>query len=175
MSAPSPSRALSGREVFADPLVRELLDARSVALLATIEPDGAVHAVAIWFAARGDEIVLATGSSSRKVRNLERDDRATIVLHDSRPGVEVCGVTMRGRVVIERGPTAAALVAGVHRRYVEAAGLALPVVETFLGGDDVALRFRPETATTWDERGSEAARVLREAGLALPLVPTSPR
>jgi PPOX class probable F420-dependent enzyme len=175
VSAPSPSRALSGREVFADPLVRELLDARSIAVLATIDPDGAVHAVAIWFAARGDELVLATGSGSRKVRNLERDDRATIVLHDSRPGVEVCGVTMRGRAVIERGSAAAPLVAEVHRRYVEAAGLALPQVETFLGGDDVALRFRPDSATTWDERGSDAARVLREAGLALPLVPTSPR
>ena len=44
-----------------------------------------------------------------------------------------------------------------------------------LEGDDVALRFLPEGAVTWDERESDAARALREAGAALPLEPTSPR
>ena len=41
---------------------------------------------------------LATSSSSRKVRNLERDARATFVLHDSRPGFEVCGASIVGTV-----------------------------------------------------------------------------
>ena len=48
-------------------------------------------------------------------------------------------------------------------------------VALFLGSDDVALILRPEEAFTWDERGSEASRALREAGGALPLVPTEPR
>jgi hypothetical protein len=45
----------------------------------------------------------------------------------------------------------------------------------FLASDDVALRLRPEEAFTWDERGSEAARILRAIGGALPLVSTEPR
>ena len=175
MSEPTPSRNFRGAAVLRDPLVQELLGKRLVGVLATIEHDGSVHAVPLWLALGDDAILVATGSPSRKVRNLERDPRATLVLHDSRPGAEVCGVSLRGRVEIVRGAAAVPLVAQVHRRYVAEAGLRLPEVAAFLGGDDVALRFLPEAAVTWDERGSDAARVLREAGAALALEPTAPR
>jgi len=36
-------------------------------------------------------VILATGSRSRKVWNPEIDPRATLVVHDSRSGFEVCG------------------------------------------------------------------------------------
>ena len=81
---PSPSRELKDAAVLADPLVRELLELRLVAVLATNEPDGTVHAIPLWYALDGETIVLATGSRSRKVQNLRRDPRATLVLHDSR-------------------------------------------------------------------------------------------
>jgi hypothetical protein len=51
-------------------------------------------------------VILATSSRSRKVWNLERDPRATLVLHDSRPGCEVCGTSIAGRVEIVRPPDA---------------------------------------------------------------------
>jgi PPOX class probable F420-dependent enzyme len=175
MSEPTPSRRLVGEAILADPLVQELLAVRLVGVLATLEPDGSVHAVPMWLSGESGEIVLATGSRSRKARNLDRDPRATLVLHDSRPGAEVCGASLRGRVEIVRGEGAAPLVARVHRRYVEEAGLRLPEVQAFLSFDDVALRFHAENAVTWDERGSEAAGVLVESGLAHPLEPTSPR
>lgn len=144
-------------------------------MLATIEPDGSVHAVPMWVAPIEDALLLATGSRSRKVRNLERDPRATLVLHDSRPGAEVCGVSLRGRVALVRGPAAIPLIERVHSRYVSERGLTLPEVCDFLSSDDVALRFLPDAAVTWDERPSSAARALREPGAALPLVPTTPR
>jgi PPOX class probable F420-dependent enzyme len=175
VSEPTPSRSLRGRAVLADSLVRELLAMRLVGVLSTLEPDGTIHAVPLWLAPDDDAIVLGTGSRSRKTRNLERDPRATLVLHDSRPGSEVCGASLRGRVEVVRGDQAQPLIRAVHRRYVGDARERLPEVEAFLGSDDVALRFVPETATTWDERGSDAARALRESGLALPLEPTSPR
>ena len=175
MSEPTASRRLGGAAVLRDPLVRELLGKRLVGVLATLEPDGSVHAVPLWFALGDEAILLATGSRSRKVRNLERDPRATLVLHDSRPGFEVCGASIRGRVEIVFDVEAAQLVARVHRRYITEAGLKLPDPARFLKGDDVALRFVPEGAVTWDERGSDAARALRETGGALALEPTSPR
>jgi PPOX class probable F420-dependent enzyme len=174
--APTPSERLVGATaVLGHPLVRELLDERLVGVLATLDADGAVHAVPLWFASRDDTIVFATGGRSRKVRNLERDPRATLVLHDSRPGFEVCGASIRGRSEIVRAPDAATLVEGVHRRYVNAHGLALRSSAEFLAGDDVAVVLRPESATTWDERANPATAVLRAARGALPLVPTSPR
>ncbi len=175
MSEPTPSRRLVGAAVLRDALVAELLAMRLIGVLATLEPDGSVHAVPLWFAPDDEAILLATGSRSRKVRNVQRDARATLVLHDSRPGFEVCGASIRGHVEIVRGVEAAQLVARVHRRYITAAGLKLPDAVRFLEGDDVALRFLPDAAVTWDERESDAARALREAGVALPLEQTSPR
>jgi hypothetical protein len=108
------------------------------------------------------------------VRNLERDPRATLVIHDSRPGAEVRGASMRGRVEVVRGAVAQPLIEHVHGRYVSGRGLSRPEVGEFLSSDDVALRFVPEAAVTWDERASPAARALRESGGALPLEPTTP-
>jgi PPOX class probable F420-dependent enzyme len=175
VSEPQPSRVLQGDAILEDALVRELLALRLVGVLATVEPDGSVHAVPMWVSGDDGDIVLATGSRSRKARNLERDPRATLVLHDSRPGGEVCGVSLRGRVELIRGEEATRLVERVHHRYVRPEGLRLPEVEAFLSFDDVALRFHPETAVTWDERSGDAARALRQSGHALPLEPTTPR
>jgi PPOX class probable F420-dependent enzyme len=174
VSQPTPSVELRGGRVLADPLVQELLAARLIGVVATLERDGSIHAVPMWLAPGEGEILLATGSRSRKVQNLERDPRATLVLHDSRPGAEVCGVSLRGRVELVRGAPARPLVERVHARYVSEAGLTLPEVRDFLSSDDVALRFIPEAAFTWDERPSAAAQALRAAQAALPLTPTTP-
>jgi PPOX class probable F420-dependent enzyme len=175
VSEPTASRLLRGIEVLADPLVRGLVEARLVCVLATVDPAGGIHAVPMWFAPDGDTILLATGSRSRKVTNLRRAPFATLVVHDSRPGFEVCGASIRGELEIVTGSAAAPLVERVHRRYVLAAAEAFGPVAAFLASDDAALRLRPEEAFTWDERESEAAHVLREAGGALPLLPTEPR
>lgn len=170
---PTPSRSLVGSDVLAAELVRELLGARLVGVLSTLEEDGAVHAIPLWYAQDGDAIVLATGSASRKVRNLRRDPRATLVLHDSRPGFEVCGVSIRGRVELVEGAAATPLIERVHRRYVTPAGELLPAAGQFLASDDLAVRLLPDAAFTWDERASPAARELRDAGAALALEPTT--
>jgi PPOX class probable F420-dependent enzyme len=172
---PAPSHLLRADDILADPLVRELLAARLIGVLCTTEPGGAIHAVPMWFASEGRTVVLATSSRSRKVANLRRDDRATLVVHDSRPGAEVCGASIRGRVEVVGAREAAELVVLVHRRYVTAEGLAIPETQAFLGADDVALRLTPESAFTWDERLNAATQALRAAGGALPLEPTSPR
>ena len=167
--------ALRGPDVLRDPLVRELLETRLVGVLATLDPDGGAHVVALWLAEHAGAIVFATNSASRKVRNLERDPRATLALHDSRPGLEVCGASIRGRAAVVRGGEATPLIELVHRRYVAEAGLALPAVASFLEGDDVAVVLEVVSATTWDERPNPANAELRASGDALPLAATTPR
>lgn len=92
MSDPAPSKLLADGTVLADALVCELLEARLIGVLATSDPVRSIHAVPMWFALDEDCVLLATGSQSRKVRNLELDPRATLVVHDSRPGFE-CAAT----------------------------------------------------------------------------------
>jgi len=173
--APTPSRTLRGDGILRDPLVRELVDARLIAVLSTLEPDGSIHAIPLWYADGGDALLFATGSKSRKVRNLTRDPRATVTLHDSRPGMEICGASIRGTVELIQGDAAVSLIEQVHRHYLATSGIALPAVVDFLAFDDVALRFRPESAVTWDERRSVAADAVRRTGTGLELVPTSAR
>ena len=173
--APAASRRLTGDAVHADPLVRELLGKRLVGVLATLEPDGAPHVVPLWYASHGTAVVLATSSRSRKVRNLQREPRATLCLHDSRSGSEVCGASLHGRVEVVGGPDAADLVDLVHRRYLTDAGETLPDVRAFLAYDDVALVLELERAWTWDERDNPATMALRSSGGALPLESTDPR
>ncbi len=161
--------------MLADALVRELLEARLIGLLATHDTRMSIHAVPLWYALHEDRVLLATGSRSRKVRNLESDSRATFVVHDSRPGFEVCGAAISGEVEIVRGSEALELVDLVHARYVAEGANEDPAVHAFLTSDDVALCLRPVTAFTWDERGSAANEALRARRKALPLVGTEPR
>lgn len=175
MGDPAPSRRLDGARVLSDPLVRELLEARLIGVLATLDPATGIHAVPMWYAFHEGRVLLATGSRSQKVRYLERDSRATLVVHDSRPGFEVCGTSISGEVEIVRGTEALPLVDRVHARYVADGADEDPAVRVFLSSDDVALRLRPAKALVWDERGSAASEALRARGAALPLVTTGPR
>jgi PPOX class probable F420-dependent enzyme len=174
-AAPASSRLLEGTAVLANPLVQELLGLRLVAVLGTVGRDGVPHLTPVWLADDGDSLLIATASTSRKLQNLEDDPRASLVLHDSRPGCEVCGVSATGRVTVVAGPEAAPLVERVHARYVSPDASRLPEVAGFLASDDVALRFVPERAWTWDQRATPASRALRASGGALPLEPTTPR
>jgi hypothetical protein len=51
---------------------RQLLD-NAVAHVVTLNEDGSPHVTAAWVEVEGDEIVLATISDQRKLRNLRRD------------------------------------------------------------------------------------------------------
>ena len=175
MSEPTPSRRHAGPSVLSEPLVNELIEARLVGVLSTYDSAGFIHSVPMWYARIEGAVILGTSSQSRKLRNLERDPRATLVLHDSRPGYEVCGASITGTIEIVRGAHAEPLVALVHERYLASEALADPTVRGFLASDDVVLRLEPTSALTWDERGSDAAHVVRERGWALPLVSTDPR
>ena len=166
---------LRGEAVFEDELVGELLDARLVGVLSTYDAAGFIHSTPMWYARDGRGVILATSSRSRKVRNLAADGRATLVLHDSRAGYEVCGASIAGLVEIVRRPAAGVLVDLVHRRYLDPEAAGGPEAAAYLASDDVALRFEALAAVTWDERESGAARVVRARGWALPLVSTEPR
>jgi PPOX class probable F420-dependent enzyme len=62
--------------------VRELLEARNFAHLATVLPDGSPHSVPIWIGVEGGHVAFFTQTQSRKARNLARDPRVTISLVD---------------------------------------------------------------------------------------------
>lgn len=55
------------------------------AILSTVRADGRPHAAPIWYDLEGEVIVFTTGTSTVKGRNLRRDPRVTLCVHDDRP------------------------------------------------------------------------------------------
>ena len=159
-----PGRAGEEPDVLRDELSRELLAARLVANLATLNSDGSIHLVGMWFLWDGEAILLPTSRATRKARNLERDPRATVMIDDSRGGFDLRGVTLVGRVEIVPSPEALDLNRRIHLRYVTERGLDLDPVRRYLQTDDVTLRLFPEKVSSWDLRSTDQGRALLTTG-----------
>ncbi len=66
-----------------DPLVKQFLEKPYIAALASQNPDGSTHMVAVWFWFDGTNIFVATASRSRKARNLKANSKVSLMI-DSR-------------------------------------------------------------------------------------------
>lgn len=157
------------RDLLSDELVAELLRATLIAKLATLDRDGLIHLVAMWFLHQDGRLFIPTSSTTRKIRNLERNPRSTVMIDDSRGGFDLRGVTLNGRAEILHGEAARELNRRVHLKYVTAKGLALAAVRDYLATDDVTIAFQPERVSSWDLRSTEQCRTLNEHGLQRPL------
>src|ERR1022692_3933616 len=64
---------------LADDLARRLLGDQHVAALATENPDGSIHMVAVWYWFDGTHVLVDTSSRSRKARNLQSIPKVSLV------------------------------------------------------------------------------------------------
>ncbi len=87
---------------------RELLQSATVATVATINADGSTHLSSAWVGMDDDEVVFATIPDQRKLRNLRRDPRISLMLQGDR--VNEWGLreymVMEGRARITEGGAA---------------------------------------------------------------------
>jgi PPOX class probable F420-dependent enzyme len=87
---------MSEREVAA------FLAGERVMNVATAGHDGWPHLTALWFVMRGSDPWSWTYAKSQKVRNLERDDRATLLFETGHEYAELKGVMLKTRAHVER-------------------------------------------------------------------------
>lgn len=73
------------------------VDDRHLAILSTIGPDDSIHAVAVGFTFQDGVVRVITTDGSQKVRNVERDQRATVAQVDG-----ARWISFVGNAVIER-------------------------------------------------------------------------
>jgi PPOX class probable F420-dependent enzyme len=158
----SPGR--EGGDVLADDLVREILEARLIANLATFNPDGSIHLVGMWFLWDGEAVLSPTHHRTRKAKNIRRDPRATLMIDDSRGGFDLRGVTLVCDSDIVDPPESLELNRRIHLKYLTEHGLGLEPVRRYLATDDVTLRLRPVKISSWDLRSTEHGQVLLESG-----------
>jgi PPOX class probable F420-dependent enzyme len=162
-------RGGDGRDLLRDELSRELLAAPLIANLATLNPDGTIHLVAMWFRWDGEAILIPTHRRTRKARNLERNPSATVMIDDSRGGFDLRGITLAGKAELVPAPEALELNRSIHLRYVTDAGLSLEPVRRYLATDDVTIRIRPITVSSWNLRDADQGRALNANGEFRPL------
>jgi PPOX class probable F420-dependent enzyme len=82
--------------------VSDFLAGERVMNVATQGRDGWPHLTALWYVMRGSDPWVWTYAKSQKVKNLERDDRATLLVESGSEYSELKGVMMKTRVEIER-------------------------------------------------------------------------
>lgn len=62
--------------------VRELLDGKNFATIATLNADGSPHTSLVWFVRDGDSVLFSTTAGRKKGRNLARDPRLSLTVFD---------------------------------------------------------------------------------------------
>jgi PPOX class probable F420-dependent enzyme len=63
--------------------VGTLFDGKNFTVLSTIDPDGTPHSTVVWAKRAGDVILFALPRNRRKIANLTRDPRASVVVFDA--------------------------------------------------------------------------------------------
>ena len=140
---------------LADVLVRQLLDGRRVASLATENPDGTIHMVAVWYWFHGTDVFVATASRSRKVRNLQSNPKVSLMI-DARDPAASYGVTIEGIAQILTGNISRKRNEEIHRKYLSEAALAdARVGPVFAAWDDVTIQIASASVIAWDMREAD--------------------
>ena len=87
-----------------DDELAQYLDGRHTMNVATINHDGSIHLVAMWYAMDGTDPVFWTYMKSQKIRNLERDPRITCLVETGETYEELKGVELvgRGEIITDR-------------------------------------------------------------------------
>ncbi|HTO11879.1 MAG TPA: TIGR03618 family F420-dependent PPOX class oxidoreductase [Candidatus Binatia bacterium] len=127
-----------------DPRVQQFLAGKQTVVLATVQPDGAPLATAMWLVADPAALTMISVADLQKVRNLQRDPRVSVVADAIDP---IRGVALQGRAeFLPDGAERRALVDRFHAKYPGLAGLwkgrAMPA-------DRVMFRITPARVRAW--------------------------
>jgi PPOX class probable F420-dependent enzyme len=130
------------------------LDEQRLVTCATNGQDGLPHLMPLWYVVRDGELWSWTFAKSQKVRNLERDPRATLQIEAGEAYPELRGVMFKCDVEIVRDTD-------------RVAGLGMEIFARYTGGNlgdevremvlkqaakRVALHFVERDRATWDHR-----------------------
>jgi len=146
---------------MSDAEIGAFLREQRTVICATNGPDGTPHVVPLWYVLRDRDVWVWTYAASQKVRNLERDPRATLAVEAGERYEELRGVMLRAHAVIERDPDfVSALGLALYERYLETEALPGEVRETIArqAPKRVAIRFVERSQTSWDHRKLGAPR-----------------
>ncbi|HEY3725898.1 MAG TPA: pyridoxamine 5'-phosphate oxidase family protein [Solirubrobacteraceae bacterium] len=125
-----------------------------VVICATNGPGGWPHLMPLWYVIRDGQLWAWTYGKSQKVRNLEREPRATLQLEAGDSYDQLRGVMIEAETVIHRDTDAVSMLgAELAERY--GSGALSPEAWEAIRAQApkrVALQFVPRRVVTWDHR-----------------------
>ncbi|PYM31006.1 MAG: hypothetical protein DMD80_01365 [Candidatus Rokuibacteriota bacterium] len=130
-----------------DSAIQRFLATKDVAILATVQADGAPLAMPMWFLHDPASLTMISVEGTHKVRNLRRDARVCVVAEAGSGGGDERGVTVLGKAeFLADGPERRALVERFHAKY--------PRLERLWGGrtmppNRVMFRVAPAHVRSW--------------------------
>ena len=130
-----------------DPKIQAFLATKEIAILATVQPDGAPLATVMWFLHDPDTLTMISVDGLQKVKNLRRDPRVSVVA-EAADAAGIRGVAVQGRAeFLADGAERRALVERFLEKYD-------PLLEGYWGGrampkDRVMFRIAPEKVRSW--------------------------
>jgi PPOX class probable F420-dependent enzyme len=135
---------------------RELIESGRIVVVSSLGPRGWPHVMPLWYVPREGEVWVWTYAKSQKVRNLERDPRATLLIETGTEYSELRGVQIEAEAELIRDTDRVVEFAKeLTIRYSEgissvegdaAAGLEAQAPKR------VAIHFHPRRVATWDHR-----------------------
>jgi PPOX class probable F420-dependent enzyme len=125
-----------------------------VVICATNGPHGYPHLMPLWYVVRDGEVWTWTYAKSQKVRNLERDPRATLQIEAGEEYQELRGVMIEAHTEIRRDPELIVeFGAELMQRYgAGATGPEFMDAVRAQAAKRVALQFVPRRVASWDHR-----------------------
>jgi PPOX class probable F420-dependent enzyme len=135
---------------------RELIDTERIVVVSSLGPRGWPHVMPLWYVPRDGEIWIWTYAKSQKVKNLERDPRATLLLETGVEYQELRGIQIEAEAELIRDlDRIVEYATELTIRYSEgidsvegdaAAGLQAQAPKR------VAIHFQPRRVASWDHR-----------------------
>ena len=134
----------------------ELLDSERVVVVSSLGPRGWPHSMPMWFVVRDGDIWVWTYAKSQKVKNLERDPRATLLVETGFEYTELRGIQIEANAELVRDAEPVFEFAKeLTVRYAEGIesveGDAAAVLRA-QAPKRVAIHFEPVRVATWDHR-----------------------
>jgi PPOX class probable F420-dependent enzyme len=134
----------------------ELMGEERIAVVCSLGPRGWPHSMPLWFVVRQGEVWVWTYAKSQKVRNLERDPRATLLIEAGHDYQELRGAMIEAEAVLHRDPeTVVGFAEELTLRYggnVSSLGADAKAALQAQAPKRVAIQFRPRRTATWDHR-----------------------
>jgi PPOX class probable F420-dependent enzyme len=135
---------------------RAYLTESKTVICATNGHDGFPHLMPLWYVLRaGDTLWAWTYAKSQKVRNLERDARATLQVESGETYDQLRGIMLRTEAVLHRDPEVLeGFVAELAERYAPPGADPADLRDGFARQipKRVAIEFREQDRVSWDHR-----------------------